>query len=207
MRLNLDSVPNFVNRDEKMLQKKEVRKMRKFLGLALVLGLMTGISTLSHATANPDSLTLTVTIGGSNYSIDIASTTNNFATVNLGAQKSLYIGTASNDGNVPCDLDCAVAATANGAGVAWTIANTVAQDVYGLMIATGTQATEPTWNPGASPQLVSSVTASQASMPYTNGIIPGTSRGLWTRLSMPTSLSGAAAGEWTITLSIWATAD
>lgn len=203
----LDFASNFVYSGEKMSQKKEVRKMKKFLGLVLVLGLMAGLSTLSHATANPDSLTLTVTVGGVNYSIDISSTTNDFGTVSLGAQKSLYIGTMTNDGNIVCDLDCAVAATANGGGTAWTIANTVAQDVYGLMISTSAaDGAEPVWNPGDSPQLVSSVTAVQASMPYTDRFIPGATRGLWTRLSMPTSLSGAS-GVWTITLSLWATAD
>lgn len=183
--------------------------MKKFLGLVLVLGLMAGVATMAHATVNPDSLTLTVTVGGANYSIDICSTTNNFGTVALGAQSSLFIGTAANDGNVPCDLDCAVAATADGTGgTAWTIADTVVQDVYGLMIATvaNAAAAEPTWTPGASPQLCSSVTASQASMPYTDGFVPGSSVGLWTKLSMPTSLSGGGT-EWTITLSIWATAD
>ena len=57
MSMILDLIQKFVHRDEEMSQKKEVRKMRKFLGLLLVFGLMTGVAYAGTS----DTCTLTVT--------------------------------------------------------------------------------------------------------------------------------------------------
>ncbi|MDD5688196.1 MAG: hypothetical protein PHE88_10240 [Elusimicrobia bacterium] len=179
--------------------------MKKIMSLLLVIGMMVCISTLSHATANPDSFTLTVDVGGTNYSIDIASTTGNFSSVNLGAQASLYIGTASNDGNVIADWE--VKGNNAVGDNTWTLANTAAANTYCLMIGTSASSggAEPVWLPGAVGAYVSSVTTSQAAMTYTNGITVGQQVGLWARISMPTTSGGTATH--TMTVSIYATAD
>ncbi|MBN1384564.1 MAG: hypothetical protein JW983_06790 [Elusimicrobia bacterium] len=179
--------------------------MKKIFSLMLVLGLMVGVLSIVHA-ANPDDIELTVTVGGATYSVDIASASQTFGTVNLGDQSSLYIGTAANDGNVPSDWEVKGVDASDG-GNSWTLAEEVTDDTYGVMIGTSPAdggASEPTWDPGASPQLVSSITTSQAEMPYANAIPFSGSCALWLRLSMPTTSIGA--GTYTFTVSLYAVA-
>jgi hypothetical protein len=189
---------------EKNLNKKEVNKMKKIVSLLFVFGMMLCISTLSYATQNPDSFTLTVDVGGTNYSIDICSTTNNFGSVNLGSQASLYIGSASNDGNVIADWEVK-GANATGDNT-WTLSNNVGANTYALMIGTSAVGgAAPVWLPGATGAYVSSVTTSQAAMLYTHDILVGQQVGLWARIAMPTSSGGTATH--TLTVSIYATVD
>ncbi|HAX61003.1 MAG TPA: hypothetical protein DCX95_00360 [Elusimicrobia bacterium] len=199
----LDFGTNFVHRDEKMSQKKGVRKMKKFLVLLLVLGMM--MSGVTYA-ATTDSIQLTVVVGGTNYSVDIATSgPYSFGTVNLGAQQSVYIGTVSNNGNITSDWDITGINATNGADT-WTLAAAVGADTYGLMIGTSAASgAEPTWNPtGGTP--VSSVTtvAAEATTGFGRRLAAGDNVGFWSKLSMPTSSAGT--GTYSFTVSLTATA-
>ena len=176
--------------------------MKKFLGILLVFGMMSGVA----YAATTDSIQLLVIVGGTDYSVDIASTSKSFGTVSLGAQQSVFIGTVSNNGNIVSDWEITGLNASNGTD-AWTLAAAVTDDTYGLMIGTSASngAVEPTWNPaGGTP--VSSVTlaATEATTGFGRRLISGANVGLWSKISMPTTSLGS--GTYSFTVSLTATA-
>jgi hypothetical protein len=120
----------FVEFCSKILIKKEVRNMKKLLALLVFCVTMSGFV---YATANPDSIVLSVTPGGVNYSIAIDSATFDFPSTVLGGQVSVIIGSVTNDGNITSDWECkGNNASDAGAAHSWTLANLVGPDTYGL---------------------------------------------------------------------------
>ena len=161
------------------------------------------MATMAFATANPDSILLTVT-PGTNYScaFGIASAgaeAMDLGTANYGgaAAASLKIATGSNDGSVTCDLEVQASnADPGGALTDWTITTDGNEGVslYSLVV-------DFTTTDGADP---TPTTDTDTQNDTTNGedLAVSSCLALWASVTAPTS---GDAGTFSITLSIWAT--
>ena len=178
-----------------------VSKMKKILGLLLILAVMTGIG---YAATNPDNIVLTVTIGNIAYGVSISSASNYFGTVNLGASSNFYIGTLSNDGNTMEDWQVQGTNASGPNSGTWSLVSTIpVGNEYALMLGTSVAgASMPNWTDGVT---ASSVTTSQAAAnAWGQKADVGYTRGLWSRITMPTTSS--QSGVFSFTVSIWGTA-
>ncbi|MBI5573529.1 MAG: hypothetical protein HY919_03120 [Elusimicrobia bacterium] len=194
----LDFVSNFVHSDERMSQKKEVRKMKKFLGLLLVLGMMAGVAYAN----NPDTCLLTVTPSVS-YSISIASATAgsaaDFGTMALSATKDIYVGTVTNNGTITMGIKKKGAISGG-----WSLTSAIGTDKAILQIGfcTNTSTAATTGATLGYATNVSSVGEGAQSVTDVNYVSASASSGMSAKLSMPngTTVSGAH----TMTLSLYA---
>ena len=92
MSMILDLVQNFVHSGEKMSQKKEVRKMKKFLGILMVFAMVTSVWA-----ANPDQCKLTVMVEDKSVAID--QTSADFGTVTLSKNDARIKSSSGGGGN------------------------------------------------------------------------------------------------------------
>ena len=161
--------------------------MKKILIGLMMVALVSGLS----IAGTEDSLTLTVTVGGTAYGIAITSTTQDFGTVNLAGSKSLYVGDVKNDGSTSEGIQKKMAVPGGWSIV--SVTNPAANEVslYGNI--TNQLAAEPTWAGGDF--TTASYTGTSA-----NSVTAGTTKGLWVKLYMPTT--SALVGQQTITLSL-----
>ncbi|MFH1540833.1 MAG: hypothetical protein ABID79_03145 [Elusimicrobiota bacterium] len=195
----LDFMLSFVQlrQNEGILQKKEVEKMRKFLGLLLVFGMMAGTA----FAVSPDTCMLTVTPGVTySVAINTGGVITNFSTVNLNSNAEVFVGTATVDGNISCDLEFAASNAVGDVApvVNWTLATSPGSNIYQLQIATGTA--------GVYGGPYGSLTNSQGNIDATIGtsnVSVGGTKQLWAKIHTPTSMTGGV-DAYSITLSIYA---
>ncbi len=185
---------NFVHNDEKISQKKEVRKMKKFLSLLLVVTTVTTLVSIASAAIITDTCVMTVTPGvGYSIQIDTAGVTRDFGVVNLGETSSdLFIATVTNNGNVTEGIMHQGSNSAN-----WTLAAGPTDDTFGLNICLVDQ-------PGGASYTgtgVSTVTTSKANSEVNTIAVNGT-KNLWGKIQMPTT-SGVTTQQ-SFTLSLYA---
>ncbi|MDO8734239.1 MAG: hypothetical protein Q7K21_03670 [Elusimicrobiota bacterium] len=189
----LDFVSNFVHSDEEMSQKKEVRKMKKFLGLLLVFGMMSGIA---HASSSTESFKCTVTPIGS-YLVTVATEgfSRDFGAVALSGNATIRIGTTTNQGTFACELDMLASDASDGTN-SWELAGSAAANQYALQLDVDTDGTAA---PGFSTFCDD---VAKAEIPTTGTIAAGASKFLWAKLTMPSTSIGT--GQYTLTVSIYA---
>lgn len=176
------------------LKKKEVRKMRKLLGLMLVLGLM---ATAVYA-VNPCTCKLTVTPSGVySVSIDTQNVTRTFGTVAVNTNSTIWIATVTNDGTLGCDMTALSSnADSDAPDVDWTIAATVGTNQYRLQVGTG--------GGGGITANVIETNAADTEITGAQTIAAGSTVGLFGKIFTPTT--STSSDQFTITLSIYATA-
>jgi len=175
--------------------------MKKILGLLLILAVMTGVG---YAATNPDNIVLTVTIGNIAYGVSISSASNDIGTVNFSAQQAFYIGTLSNDGNTMEDWQVRGTNASGPSAGSWSLVSTIpVGNEYALMLGTSVAgAVAPTWTDAVD---ASSVTTSQAAASaWGQKADVAYTRGLWSRITMPSSSS--QSGQFSFTVSMWGTA-
>lgn len=192
----------FVELCSKILIKKEVRKMKKILGLFVVCVMMSGVV----YAVNPDSIVLSVTPTGLSYDIYICSATHNFGTASLGGTKDICISSVQNSGNVTSDW--AVDATNAGDGTrTWDLLALVGDDDFGVMVATAADdVSAPTWTYNEVCSSLSVVGGTGAELATIGkNVVAKAWVYLWAHLSMPTTSLGS--GAYSFTVSMWANAD
>ena len=161
--------------------------MKKILIGLMMVALVSGLS----IAGTEDSLTLTVTVGGTAYGVAIASTTHDFGTVNLAGSQALYVGNVSNDGSTSEGIQKKMAVPGTWSIVSATNPGDNQVSLYGNLTTVG--AAQPSW--AAGDFTTASYTGTSA-----NSITAGTTKGLWVKLHMPTT--SALTGQQTITLSL-----
>ena len=203
MSMILDLIQKFVHRDEEMSQKKEVRKMRKLLGLLLVCSMLGSVA--YGATSDTCTLTVTPTV---NVSVNIVVTTYDYGTVTLGA--STINSTAiqvTNDGDVNAKWQKEASATATGGATPWNLKATGAAspgtDEFKLLArVNATQEAESAFTEAATADGVQSAAYDDLTGAATCSA--GSTYNLWIKLEMPASV--AVSDAKTATFSIQATA-
>ncbi|HAM38131.1 MAG TPA: hypothetical protein DCP53_01830 [Elusimicrobia bacterium] len=196
----VDFVSNFV----KILNKKEVRTMKKILALLVVCMFVGGYL---HAAANPGTCLLTVAPAGTwSVKIDTENVTRDFGSVALNTNDTVAIGTITNDGNFASEWEAqATDADAPAAGTNWELDSSVAANQYTLELATSTCAdtTEPAW--GATDDVDDGSQAEFGGCTTAEGTVAAeASKFLWARIKTPTT--STTSGTFSITLSVFATA-